>query len=392
VWYHEGRASERATLVEQVERFNARQDSVYVSLRFLPEGSYEAMVQASAVAGQLPDLLDLDGPYVTSFAWQRRIRPVGALLTDSLQADLLPSIVRQGTFRGELYGVGTFDSGLGLYASRSALDAVGARIPGGPEDAWSVGEFDDILARLADRDGDGAVLDLKLNNTGEWFTYAFQPVLRSAGGGLVTGEPPRASGVLDGPESIRALRTLQSWIEDGLVDPNLDDAAFVDRRVAISWSGHWDYPRYAEALGADLAVLPLPDFGEGTRTGQGSWVWTVPRASKHPALAASFLSFLLEPDEVLAMARANGGVPGTRSAASRSDLYGPAGPLALFLRQLVGGYAVPRPRTPAYPVLSSLFQEAFGRIRDGDAVDAVLHATARAADREIADNEGYPAP
>ena len=391
VWAHAGQSAERSTLEAQAARFNELQDSVRVEVAFIPEGSYNAQVQASAVAERLPDLLELDGPYVAQYAWQGRLRPLDPFL-DSVIPEILPSVVEQGTWRDVLYAVGTFDSGLGLYASEAALEAVGARIPQGPADAWTVDELADVLAALADVDPDDRVLDLKLNYDGEWFTYAFQPALRSAGGGLLAraeGEPV-ASGVLDGPGSRDALGILQSWIGSGLVDPNQDDRAFVDGRVALSWSGHWDFPRYHEALGQDLAVLPLPDFGEGTRTGQGSWMWAIPVSARRPAAAASFLRFLLRTEEVLRMAEANGAVPGTRSAADASDRYGPGGPLHLLLRQLEGGWSVPRPRTPAYPFASSVFQEVFRAVRNGEPLGPVLEAAAEAIDQEVRDNRGYP--
>jgi multiple sugar transport system substrate-binding protein len=140
----------------------------------------------------------------------------------------------------------------------------------------------------------------------------------------------------------------------------------------------------------DLLLLPLPDFGKGMRTGQGSWSWGITQNSKHPQAAAKFLEFLLQTKEVLAMADTNGAVPATRAAVRQSDLYGPNGPLQLFVDQLLGGYSVPRPRTPAYPVISNSFQKAFRAIRDGADVKQALDEAVKKIDRDIADNKGYP--
>ncbi len=390
-WAHAGQEAERTVLERQAARFNAASDSLDVELVFLPEDTYDAQVQASAVAGRMPDLLELDGPFVATYAWQGRLRPLSALLPDTVLRGLLPSVLEQGTWRDTLWAVGTFDSGLGLYARRSALARAGARIPVGPGEAWTAEEFTQALERLARSDADGAALDLKLNYEGEWFSYAFQPMLHSAGGGVLgRTRPASAEGTLDGGASVRAMEIVQRWIRSGLVDPNLDDAAFTRGRVALSLSGHWDYPRYAEAFGSDLLVLPLPDFGEGTRSAQGSWVWGIPRHSENPEGAAAFLSFLMRPEEVLAMTRANGAVPAVASAAERSRRYGPGGPLRLFFVQLSEGWTVPRPRTPAYPVITSLFQRAFDGVRNGESVSSVLHRAASAIDREIEDNRGYP--
>jgi multiple sugar transport system substrate-binding protein len=90
------------------------------------------------------------------------------------------------------------------------------------------------------------------------------------------------------------------------------------------------------------------------------------------------------------MCNANGAVPGTRSAVQQSRLYGPNGPLHLFADQLLKGAAVPRPKTPAYPVITTAFQEAFQQIRNGASVKNALDQAAQKIDQDIRDNQGYP--
>jgi multiple sugar transport system substrate-binding protein len=391
VWAHAGQASERDTLRAQIERFQKAQPGIRIHLTLIPEGSYNAQVQAAAVAGDLPDLLEFDGPFLYTYVWQGRLIPIDDRLSDPVRADLLPSILNQGTYRNRQYSVGTFDSGLGLYADRSRLAAASVRIPTSPTEAWSVEEFNQILATLAKQDPDGAVLDLKLNYAGEWYTYAFSPLIQSAGGDLIDRTTYQsANGVLNGPEAVRAMRIIQSWIQAGYVDPNIDGVSFTSGRVALSMGGHWNYRQYAANLGDDLLILPLPDFGTGTKTGQGSWNWAVTVNCAQPTAAMTFLEFLLTPQEVLAITDANGAVPGTRSAIAQSALYREGGPLSLFVTQLTGGYAVPRPRTPAYPVITAAFQKAFDRIRSGGNVQEVLDRAVRSIDEEIEDNQGYP--
>jgi multiple sugar transport system substrate-binding protein len=391
VWAHAGRESERVTLEAQLRRFEARHPDVLVRLTFIPEGAYNGQVQAAALAGRLPDVLELDGPYLYSHAWQGGLRPLDDLLPAAVREDLLPSLITQGTWRGRLYGVGMFDSGLGLWADRRALERAGVRIPSGPDDAWDATEFRRVLEDLAGVSPDGHVLDLKLNYADEWFTYAFSPLIQSAGADLVRrGHGQRASGILDSPAAVRAMGEVRHWIESGYVDPNLDDAAFVQGRVALAWGGHWNYPAYRAALGDDLLLLPLPRMGPRLVTGQGSWQWSVTREAGDPDVAAALLAFLLEPEQVLEMSRANGAVPGTRSAVAHSPQYGSGGPLHLFVRQLEEGYAVPRPRTPAYPVITAAFARAFRDIRHGAPIEETLVRAARHIDREMAVNRSYP--
>jgi multiple sugar transport system substrate-binding protein len=391
IWYHSGQEAERTAIREQAARFNKTHEDIQVNLTYIPERSYNPQVQAAALAGDLPDLLEFDGPYLYNYVWQGHLIPLNDLLSEPLTQDLIPSVVAQGTYQGHLYSVGTFDSGLAIYARRSELEKLKANTPASPADAWSVEEFDKILAKLSINDEDGAVLDLKLNYSGEWFTYAFSPIIQSAGGDLINREDYQsAKDVLNCPDAISSMRRLQTWIQKGYVDPNVDDAAFVSGRVALSWVGHWEYPRYAQAFGSDLIVLPLPDFGQGTRTGQGSWSWGITSNTNHPKAAAKFIEFLLQTDEVLAMTKANGAVPATRSAIAQSNLYGKGGPLRLFADQLTGGYSVPRPQSPGYPVITAAFQEAFLAIRNGADVKRALDKAVAVIDQDIGDNKGYP--
>jgi len=386
VWVHTGQAAERQTIEQQVDRFNASQTEVKVELTFIPEGSYNAQLQSASVSNALPDVVEIDGPSVYNYIWQGNLIAINTLLSPQVRQDLLPSIINQGTYKGRLYSVGTFDSGLGLYSRRSRLEAAGVRIPEGNRDAWTAKEFNQALAALAQKDPDRQVLDLKLNSRGEWYSYAFLPLIYSAGGR--TDQP--VDRFLNSSSAVFAMQQIQGWIQKGYVDPNLDDASFESGRVALAWGGHWNYQTYAKAAGSDLVVLPLPNFGSGSKTAQGSWNWGITTNSKSPKSAVRFLEFLLQPNEVLAMAAANSAVPGTKRAIAQSRLYAKGGSLSLFSSQLLLGQTVSRPQTPAYLVMTSTFEQSFADIRNGLDVKTTLDRAATAIAIDIQDNQGYP--
>ena len=102
VWSHSAQPSERETLKAQVKRFNAAQDAAAIDLTIIPEGSYNGQVQASAVAGDLPDLLEFDGPYVYNYVWRGMLQPLTTFPPEKFKSDLLPSILAQGRYNGTL--------------------------------------------------------------------------------------------------------------------------------------------------------------------------------------------------------------------------------------------------------------------------------------------------
>ncbi|NNN30512.1 sugar ABC transporter substrate-binding protein [Streptomyces sp. S3(2020)] len=396
MWFHAGPSGELSTLQKQVAEFNEAQKQVRVELVTLPEfRPYNDLVNSAAASGDLPDLLDFDGPNLYSYAWSGKLKPIDSCVPESVRSDLLASIRQQGTYAGKLYGVGTFDSGLGLYVRPSALKKAGIRVPKGVDDAWTSGEFTDVLRTLR-KAGHKTPLDIGLvyaKPGEEWNTYGFAPAVWSAGGDLIEpGTFRTADGFLNSPEAVEALTTMQTWAKEGLVEPGKsDDQAFIEGRSVISWTGHWWYPDYSKAHPGDVAIVPLPDFGRGAVTGMGSWQWGVTSGAADGDAVWRFLAYLLKPDQVHRMSEANGGIPATHSAVKLSSAYGPGGAEHLFIEQLTGGVARPRPQTPAYPAITDAFSRAFAKIMFDEApVKAALDEAVKAIDKDLAAHDDYP--
>ncbi len=395
---HEG--AEAGAISAAVDAFNQGPGSelgLTAELTLIPEGQYSDNINAAAASDDLPDVLDHDGPTMANLAWNGSLSPLDDCIPDDLRGDVLPSLIEQGTYAGNLWSVGSFDSGLGLYAWRSALEEAGVRIPDGIDDAWTADEFREVLVALQDV-GFERPLDPKFwyGSQGEWFSYAYQPVVWSAGADLVTRDgEPTADGVLNSDEAVAGLETFQGWIQDGLVDTAAaDDSNFLSKRAPISWVGHWMYAPYKEAAGDDLVVLPLPDFGTGTKTGLGSWAWGMSSTTADPDAAWALISHMMSLDVITAITEANGAVPGTQGAIDASELYSEGGDLELFVQQLdrAPDVAVPRPVTPAYPAITTQYRAVIDDIVQGADVEATLDGAVAAIEADIEANEGFPEP
>ncbi|MFG2134134.1 ABC transporter substrate-binding protein [Streptomyces sp. NPDC048751] len=399
VWAHQGQESEAAALQNAVKSFNSSQSKVKVELKLIPEKDYTKTITATD-ASKLPDVMEFDGPTMANFVYNKKLAPIDSYVSAKTLGNATDAIKAQGEIDGKHYGLGMFDSGLGMYGNKKLLDAAGVKYPKGLSDAWTAKEFDAALKALKAKDSDGKVLDLQESNglNNEWGTYGFAPVVWSAGGSLL--KDGKAAGALDTPAVVSALKTFQSW--KPYVDPNTDAGAFTKGRVALSWVGHWMYPAYSQALGKDLVVMPLPDFGNGPKTGQGSWAWGIGANTKNAKAAGAFLDTLLDDTNVTAMTKANGAVPATKSALAASELYKQGGPLQLFSEQLAkpcgdrditkSCVAVTRPVTAGYPVVTAKFSEALNSIYGGADPKDALSKAARAIDRDFSDNAGYEIP
>ncbi|WP_332758199.1 sugar ABC transporter substrate-binding protein [Streptomyces sp. MT206] len=399
VWAHQGQKNEASALQNAVKSFNSSQGDIKVDLKLIPEADYTKTITATD-ASQLPDVMEFDGPTMANFVYNKKLAPIDTHVSTETMDNATDASKAQGEVGGKHYGLGMFDSGLGIYGNKKLLDAAGVKYPTSLSNDWTATEFTAALGALKAMDTDGKTLDLQETGgyANEWGTYGFAPVVWSAGGSLL--KDGKAEGALDTPAVISAMKTFQSW--KTYVDPNTDGNAFAKGRVALSWVGHWMYPAYSEALGDDLVVLPLPDFGNGPKTGQGSWAWGIGADSKNAKAAGTFLDTLLNDANITAMTTANGAVPATKTALDESELYKQGGPLQLYADQLAkpcgdkditkSCVAVTRPVTAGYPLVTSKFSEALNSIYGGADPESALQKAARAIDQDFSDNAGYKIP
>lgn len=392
LFFHSGQGAERDAIDQILTTFNESQSEYIAVATELPEGSYTDAVNAAALAGELPCLLDFDGPTLYSFAWRGYLIAIDSYVSEELRADILPSIIEQGTYNNQLYSLGVFDSGLAIWGNRQHLEAAGVRIPAAVGDEWSLEEFNAALEALSQVEGVEYAIDMKMNyGLGEWYTYGFAPIVQSFGGDLINREDYQsAEGVLNGEAAVAAMTWFQSLFTNGYTTATPpDDNLFVDGKAALSLVGNWEYNRYFEALGDNLVLIPMPDFGNGPKTGNGSWNWGITSQCAHPDGAWALLSFMLEPAQMTVMTDANAAVPSRISMLNEDARYAPGGPLNVYFEQLNSGIAVPRPQTPAYPVITASFAKAVDEIAAGADVQSALDEAVDAIDLNIEENNGY---
>ena len=115
------------------------------SIEQFPQAAYNDSVTAAALSGELPDILDVDGPIMPNWAWAGYLAP---LTIDPAKLDgFLPGVI--GKWNDKVYSVGFWDAALAVFARKSVLDENGIRIPT-LDKPWTGEEFNEILAKLKD--------------------------------------------------------------------------------------------------------------------------------------------------------------------------------------------------------------------------------------------------
>ena len=392
----QGGEPEQAAVKATLDRFQAA-TGIRVEALYTPHGGYNEKLSGYINSGDMPDIIQLDAPFLSNYVWSGVIEPIENYISADLVADMTESNKEQCSYPidGKLYAISHQDSSIVMYANKAYLNKIGARIPTSVETAWTLPEFEKILADLAILPEVTWSIDLMnaYGPTTEWGTYGFLPMFESAGTGVIDSKTWKATGVVNSPENIAFATKLQQWSKNGWVVPAAagDNQFFnSEKAAALAWCGHWLYPAAAQGLGDDLVVLPLPNFGNGTVSPNGSWVWSITKKAKNKEGAAQLLEFMLNDMAFYNDLNEMNVFPATKKFLSIADVYKDPAKLGIAMEQ-AAKTAVSRPKHPAYPIITQSFAKAYNDILNGGVdPEKALTEAAKAIDEDIADNDGYP--
>lgn len=390
MWYHgAGNDAERATLMGIVDDFNAAQSDWTIALEQFPQEAYNESVVAAAISGNLPDIIDVDGPVMPNWAWAGYLAPLQ--ISEDAVEGFLPGAI--GRWDGQLYSIGLWDAGKAIFARKSVLEANDIRVPT-LDNPWSGEEFDTILDTLQATGEFEYAIDMGMAWTGEWYPYAFSPFLQSFGGDIIDRSTYKtAEGALNGEEAMAFGEWWKSLFDRKLTPGTSQDGAdrdtgFLEGKYAMQWIGNWAALPPLEKFGDDLLFLPAPDFGHGSKIGAGSWQFGVSASSEHPDGASAFIEFAIQDKYLAAFTKALGLIPATKGAAAMTENYAPGGPLEGFFA-LSNAQGSLRPITPGYVVMALEFEKAMADIANGADVADALDAAVDAINDDIENNNGY---
>ncbi|MEU0069465.1 sugar ABC transporter substrate-binding protein [Streptomyces sp. NPDC006332] len=389
LWTHNaGNAAEYGVVQQIVKDFNDGQSKYKVKIQAFPQGSYNDSVVAAASAKKLPCVLDVDGPNVPNWAWGGYLAPLDLSKGQVAVKDQLPSTV--GRYQGKTYASGFYDVALTLYSRKSVLKKYDIRVPT-LDKPWTKAEFTDALAKLKASGKFKNALDLGTGDPGEWWPYAYSPMLQSFGGDLIDRSTYKtAKGALNGEKAVEWGKWFRSMVTDGYAPQKSSKSPgddFRNGKTAIQWDGSWSAQANIDKFGGDLAILPPVDFGDGPKIGGASWQWGMSSTCSNKEGAQAYLNFARQTKYFVDFAKATGTIPATNAAAKQVKGYEAGGQFNVFLKE-AQKFAVVRPVTPAYPYISTVFSKTAMDILAGADVKGALDQAVSQIDNNLS-TSGY---
>jgi multiple sugar transport system substrate-binding protein len=386
-WITDG--AETAIYTEMFNDFNAKQTDIVVNYQFFAQDELLNKLQTAPIVGDAPEIIIIDGLQIPYFQDLDMIACLDEYITDEMKADVLPSIWAETTYDGSIYGVAQFDSGMGMWTRKSILEKIGARIPTSYKEAWTVEEFEKILADCK-AIGYEYPLYVRQNKASSLY-FNWMPVIASFGGDYLNRTTMTATGTLDSEATIAAYSWMKKMIDEGYINPTCDyeDAFFARDEAAFSLLGHWKYSQHVGAFGDDAIIVPVPDFGHGVFTCSGSTVDVMTTAAVERGVADqawTVLNALMSPEYITMVTEVNGGVPARSSVMDSMEQWQPGGRLYLYREQLEAGISFLRPITPAHATVYNAVQSVVEDIMAGGDPAELLHNAAKNVDEIIYEN------
>lgn len=373
IWVHSIEDTEEGQAYkESVESFNEAYDGKYFAdIEFIPRndsgGGYSDKINASVMAGGLPDVLTVDGPNVAAYASNGIIQPL-AELTEEEKSIYLPSIIDQGTYNDQLYALGVMESSVGLYYNKDILEEAGIQVPEA-DDPWTWSEFLEILEELKPlmEEKDGYPLDMTFP-VGETSIYYYAPFVWANGGELVSEDGLTVDGYFNSKECADAMEYFRTIVENEYMSEAPIDKLFESGRAAFKFDGAWEVNTiYGSYPDINLGVAPyiVSDNWDGERyTPTGSWAFAASSDTENIQGATELVKWMSGIESGIRIWERAKSFLSTYEAFESIDVFQTDENYRALYEQL-STYGHPRPKTPVYPQVSTCFQEVLESVALG---------------------------
>ena len=289
-----------------VDVFNQSNPELHVRLLYVPNNlSSNQKLFLSISAGVPPDCTFVDGPQVCEWAARGAIEPLGDLMAKHgvRNEDFWEPCWRQNRFRGETYAL-TYcaDPNFAFFWNREVFEGAGKLDEGCPK---TIEDLDRMARELTSYDAKGRITRIGFI---PWNVFGYANSIFTWGwafGGrfydpqeerIVCGEDPHVLEAVNWMKSYAdeyGFENINSFAE-GFGDQA--DNPFIRGKIAMA-AGHVSniklFEKYAPHLDYGAASFPYPSkMGADQSAWMGGWCMAIPRGSRRPEEAFSFMKWL----------------------------------------------------------------------------------------------------
>jgi len=374
---------------EAIARFERTYPSIHIEREIAPASStayHDLLTQKLKNRDPSMDLFLMDVIWPAEFAAAGWALAIDEQFPPSEQGKFLVGPIQAGTYQDHIYGVPSrIDSGM-LYYRIDLLEKYGFS----PPQTWE----ELVTQAKAIVEGEKDSHPGLRGYSGQFKQYEglvcdMLEFIGSHNGTLISEDGTQST--LASPQTIQAVTFVREQMINQLATPAVltyqepeSLAIFVQGKAVFhrNWPYAWGIvndPRYSKVVG-NVGVGPLPNFSQGQKVSAlGGWLYGISAFSRHPEEAWKFIQFMTS-EGIQKFFAVHASLAPSRTALYRDQEVLEANPqYETFLP--IFRTATPRPRTPAYPIISNIWQRYFSRVLAFPDTDILKEA--QIADRQI---------
>lgn len=347
IWYYWETEGHQKALDKVISDYNASQDEVEVSAKYVPFADFKKQLSVGASADELPDIAILDSPDHASYA------TMGILADLSGKFDVsnyYEGAVDSCTIDGTLYGVPFGVNCLGLYYNQEMLDAAQCKVP----ETWD--DLKDTAKKLTKDNVTGLAFCSLQNEEG---TFNFMPWVWSTGAG---------SYEMNSEGGVKALTFAKDLIDSGVMSKECINWTqgdvmnqFISGNVAMMINGPWQIPTMKqEAPDLKWNVALIPKDSENASALGGENYAVIAGGNEEGAL--KFLEYATAKEQVEYLMDSFGYISADKTIA-KGQFEGDEA-MTTFTEQL--NYAKARGPLAEWPEVSDAISLAFNQVMTGE--------------------------
>lgn len=299
-----GSEEEAASTQATVDKFNASQDEIVVTVMPIPWETYMEKLNTMATGGQLPDCAIMSEAGVLQWASEDMLYDISEMYGESESKPLDSTAY---TYDGKTVAYATANNSLVMYYNKDMFDAAGLDYPpANAEEAWDWDTFVDVAKQLTlDSNGRNAKdPNFDPNSIKQYgcmienLTWQLEVWCRSNGSGFYSKEGDKVTINEDAAvEAIQAIADLYlvdhvAPLSTGLTDDGVQ-RSLIAGTCAMTTNGAWNIgtclsAAREEGLNYGIAVLPYMKDKVTISTGGPNVVF---KQSEHPEEAMEFLKW-----------------------------------------------------------------------------------------------------
>jgi multiple sugar transport system substrate-binding protein len=360
-FWHAYNPVETQTLVEKViPAFEKQFPNIKVEQQAVPYDEFHKKLLTAIAGGTAPDVIRSDIIWVPEFAEMGALVALDELMPDfaTLKAKVFAGPLSTNFWKGHYYGLPLDTNTRALMWNKEMYDAAGVSAP--PK---TMDEFLDMCQKIK-----ALGKDKYCFADGGTYAWAVNPWIWSFGGDITDPAITKATGYLNGPDTVAAYEFLLNLYKNGYLSPSIlgggvgTSDGYAKDMYANLLEGPWMPAIFREQYPQKTihwALMPAGKGGSISVVGGEDIVMF--QQSKNKEAAAEFIRFMLSPETQFTMATV-GQVPVRTDVVDQATKEQPY--FAIFFEQLKTAKA--RTPHPAWPKMEDILTSAGQAILRGE--------------------------